>query len=228
MLNGHQCTFTLDTGATQSIISNTFANRMNIEYENSGLTISVADVNNRPRQAGITPKCKVEIHGSNAYMQFLVYPLPDNLQCLLGLDWFRMTRAVVDTVERVLFFKQREINLVKGQALEGPTEQECYVADVDQPTEEDAINEDQTWDDQIPLEDVDLTDLYAHSPTMAEDLRHYLSAKRHMFAYSYGDLGCLKGHEHVISPNCEKPIYQHPYRKSIKERDEMKKEVGKM
>ena len=63
---------------------------------------------------------------------------------------------------------------------------------------------------------------------MAEDLRHYLSVKGHMFAYSYGDLGCLKGHEHVISPNCEKPIYQHPYRKSIKERDEMKKEVGKM
>jgi hypothetical protein len=156
----------------------------------------------------------------------VVHPLPNNIDCLLGLDWFKNAKAVIDTVDKVLQFKSREVCLEDTNSSKQEFQQECYVADIsDNGTEEDHNNDEQCWDEQIQIEEVNLPDLVDDD---AENFKKYLTTKKHMFAYSYHDLGRLNGHEHTIMVNTEKPIYQHPYRKSIKESEDIKCEVAKM
>jgi hypothetical protein len=106
------------------------------------------------------PPVEVEIHGSMIKIPLVVHPLPTNIDCLLGLDWFKNAKAVIDTVDKVLQFKSRKVCLGDTKSSKLEFQQECYV--------------------------------------------------------------------NAIIVNTEKPIYQHPYRKSIKEREDIKCEVAEM
>ena len=224
-IDNKQCMFTLDTGANQSVLSVDYADKWGIQYQNCDVVIRVADHFNEPKVASITAPLNVDVHGNRIHLQFLVYSLPKSLQCLLGLDWFKKAKAVIDTVDHVLRFKEREICLTDQHQEILPTNSDCYSAYAETPTTEEELLEEQAWDDQITVDQVVFKDLDTET---AYSVREFINKNKDMFASNYLELGCVTMTAFEIQPTTRTPIYQHYYRKSIKEREDIKTEVAKM
>ena len=61
-----------------------------------------------------------------------------------------------------------------------------------------------------------------------EEFGEFLYQNRDSFATSMFELGACNLNKFVITTTSEKPIYQHPYRKSEREREAIKQEIEKM
>ena len=61
-----------------------------------------------------------------------------------------------------------------------------------------------------------------------KEFREFLIRNREMFATSMFELGACNLNKFTIITTTEKPIYQHPYRKSERERLAIKQEIEKM
>ena len=219
-INSHACEFVLDSAANVSVVSDKLVTRLNLYVEPVTTKINIAD--DRPTHSyGMTRAVKIEIHGTTCNLQLLVRPLPDNVSILLGLDWFRITNSFVDTVDRILSFKKREIKLNENEQVDVS---ECFVTEA--LLEEDDINLDQQWSqDSDSTFQVSTDGLESKE---AELLQNLILNHQYMFADSYGALGCCTLGNHIIKTTSENPIFLHPYRKSQSERIAMKTEIAKM
>ena len=222
----HPCQFILDTGANISIISEKLVKQYEIKLIPKRLTLQIAD-GNAVQSTHKTAPLRVDVHGSTCVMELIVHALPNDCQTILGLDWFKQTRATIDPTDKILTFKAREVCL---ETQYDTSTLDCLLSETSiiedsSIIEEDIINEEQTWSSGIFTHEIQLQDLTRKQKRVATQ---FLKSIDHMFAKSYADLGCCINAFHEIKTLPTKPIFLHAYRKSFKERELIKVEIQKM
>ena len=114
----------------------------------------------------------------------------------------------------------------------------CLLAEIDTETttEEEQIDEEQTWDEagyvDVNIAFPDLSDLPEEgtedATTAINQAKQFLTRNQDMFASNYNSLGRCNISQHRIETTSETPIFQYAYRKSYRERELMQEEVDKM
>lgn len=224
-VNGEPCEFVLDCGANCSIISRKFAERIGLKSLSSNMQLQTAD--DKPaKPAQRTERLRVEVHGTVVLMPFLIHDLPNHVKGLLGLDWCRHTRCVLDVADQILTFKPREICLHNDKEITEDNDFEVYYTESQTDTEDDVIGAEQTWDDDrltdSTLLEYDLS--YLVDKDQQDIVRQMLIKARRggYFASKFSELGGCNTYTHEIRTLDSPPIFQHPYRKSLHERKAMR------
>jgi hypothetical protein len=141
---------------------------------------------------------------------------------LLGLDWFRQTKCVLDCDTGRLTFPKEEILAYQNEnENENEEKSETFFAEID----EEELMDFASWEDEpkvpIQIENKNLNE--EEKKEIVKIIDSY-----DIFANDYNKLGSCTVGMHTITTDNEKPIYVPPYRKSYKEREEIKEEVIKM
>ena len=226
-VNDTKLIFVLDTGATKSIISNEVVKKCGLKVIPTNRIIATAD--ERKSQAlGVTEPVHVNIHGITCNLSMTVLPIVE-INVLIGLDWFRKTRAILDPTNQILKFPSKEINL-KERDVEtfGFVNEEIdeYLASESTIDNEEDITLADEWSFSFEGE----SNSYSDTLTAGEknELEKFLQENKSSFAASVQDLGCCKLRKFSISTTTEDPIYIHPFRRSVKETEDIDKEIKEM
>ena len=225
-VNGVGLKLTLDCGATTSIISKEFAitNKLKIESSDTLVKVANGDVIN---VVGRTTKCKVKVGEKISFIQFYVLANINN-DCLLGLDWFKLNQAGISIeVDRaILNFPGESITLGTFNT----DEEEICLAELHE--EMDPHKDTCEWfedefssNQEIKLDDSIENELSKHERSSWLEC---VDSIKEICANEYSQLGDCKVKAHTIRTVNEIPIYTPAYRKSEKEREELKIEVEKL
>ena len=114
-IDGYRAEVFLDCGATISILSSKFENQHNISIRSSDINIRTANNNIIPviEETKILP---VNIHGHICDLFFVILEHDDH-ECLLGLDWFKATRASINPASKSLRFESETIFLSQNGSM---------------------------------------------------------------------------------------------------------------
>ena len=210
----------LDTGASQSVISNSNLKLINIKTNNklkkTTQPTKIKVANGQVVDCTITEKAQVIVAHKVTQIEFVV--MEQDSHTLLGLDWFRQTKCMLDYYTGDLTFPIEKITASKKEEVENSSE--IFVAEID----EEVLNEFSCWEDepQTPII-IDNSTLKEEKTEIVKTIESY-----DVFADNYKRLGaCSLGLHHISTEN-EKPIYVPHYRKSYKEREEINEEINKM
>ena len=222
---GRSVELTLDTGASVSVINESWIKKEKIQTTRYAGTLDIADSKSVTIDSKIADVA-IETYGNTATVDMVVRPLPTGINGLLGLNWLRKVGAVLDIAHRVLIFKQKSVSLVDGTSIPilndgDEIHEDCLMSE--ELTEEDLVSDDQAWSTITALdEDIQIGDLTADDK---ETVIALVRTNIELFASSYLDLGCCVYGEHNIQTGETKPIFQYAYRKSAAERKQIQEEV---
>ncbi|CAF0725133.1 unnamed protein product [Brachionus calyciflorus] len=226
-LENYPIKYSLDSGASKSVISLRSVKKLKIKVLSSNIQIKIAD-NSIKKVIGETEPMLVSIGSRSCFLKFLIMDLDDN-EVLLGLDWFLKTGAMISPIEKKLKFPGEtlflELNDDYFEEHSGDYErEELFISEV--------IDEEDIIDDDWPLEDNSpKINIYPEHQLSDKDyklFRKSLSYVSDLFAYSINDLkSCNKG-KHKIKLIQTEPIRLQPYRKSYAEREQIKQEIPEM
>ncbi|XP_075492496.1 uncharacterized protein LOC142530549 [Primulina tabacum] len=90
----------IDSGATHSFISETFAN--SIEVKTIGLDVAYSVVipsGEEMAETSIVRDIDIELHGNLVYADLIVLPMPE-FDIILGMDWLHKNRVLIDFQRR--------------------------------------------------------------------------------------------------------------------------------
>ena len=206
------------------IISARVARLNNFKILASDTKVKVA-TNEIENVVGITEPMVIDVQGHSCILELYVINHEDH-DVLLGLNWFMATGAQFCPSEGFLRFKSELVYLES---------EEKYFAD--ESTEEVLLSELYTGADSDDIEgETDWPVSAVHSIETVEKLdkdqaREFDELKKDILgnvANSYMDLGENNTFEYKIRLNSDRVVSQRPYRKSIKERDEINEEITKM
>jgi hypothetical protein len=107
-LNSLNIRFTLDTGASPSVISASFVRRHIIHILNCSGSIVVAD-GSSIQYSRRTGSMKIRLFNHVCNLSLIVTEHPEDIDALLGLDWFALSHALVDPANRVVHFPAETI-----------------------------------------------------------------------------------------------------------------------
>ena len=223
-VNGVEMKMALDSGATCCIISARVARENQFKVLDSEIKIKVA-TNEVENVVGVTEPMYIDVQGHSCTLELYVINHEDHA-VLLGLNWFMATGAQFCPSEGVLRFKS-EIVFLESE--------EKYVGE--ESTEQILMSELATGADSDDIEgETDWPVSEEHKVEAVEKLnkeqeREFEAVKGDImrrFAKTYMDLGENKTYEFKIRLSSDQVVFQHPYRKSMKERDEIKEEIKKM
>ena len=213
-LNGKPAKALLDSGASVSLINAKQAKKLNISWASSTKHIQIAN-GSKVEILGVTDFLEVRIQESVSIMKFLVLNSAP-FDVLLGLDWFASTGAQPDAANRKLSFPGWSIHLNDDEDRPG---EEISTFNVSSSIEQEILD-DSCWD-------------YAKESGIKTDTE-MAAFKKFAREYSdlvikdYNELGCCNITKHKIITLESKPIFIPPYRKSFKERAELKEEVDRL
>ena len=184
--------------------------------------------------AGVLRNVCIDVDGHESIIDLIVIDHKDH-DVLLGMDWFRSTRAGIFPASNELVFPEMEQPLTKGK--EDAYRKNYICVDV-LLTECDNATERQEEEGEFGQDEVDwnfretkaitfapqamLTTAEKHKFTMF--IRNNLSA----FASDLSTLSECNVIEHEIVLEDKTPIYLRPYRKSEHERHEIRKQIAEM
>jgi hypothetical protein len=101
-----------DTGVSATVISRELAVRLKLKQHSEGLKIVIA--NNSPAQTvKVTEKVNIIVHGTLVRLPLVVHDLPKPHICLLGLDWIKQAKCVIDAVEQRIIFNRGRLAYVR-------------------------------------------------------------------------------------------------------------------
>ena len=218
-VNGVQLDLVLDTGATTSVISKRVVDKHNYKIIPSDITIKLAD-GSKSKYIGTTESLAVETHGRICNISFVILPI-ESIQVLLGLDWFVAVEAEINPKNGTLKFPNTIISINNNTNISMEDSYESFVAEV---TEELEIEEEYCW--EIKNKEYQMS--LKLSDKQAQDWSRFMERNNDRFATDYKLLGACTVKRFEINTTNQDPIYMYPYRKSQKERDEIKMEVDKM
>ena len=221
-VDGIKVAFTLDSGSTISFISTRIAECNNIPIMESSIQIKSAS-NAITAVKGITPYTQININGHTCQLKLLVLDHDDH-EVLLGLDWFNITGASLHPKERILRFPSDSIQLDHAQIADDDNEDIGQIAAIDLADSND-IEADIDWE---MVDKFEITPIEELSKADAAEFNEFKQDIKDMFATSLSDLGCCTVSSHEIRLISTDPIFMHPYRKSIKERQQIQDEVNKL
>ena len=147
-INGKTITFTVDSGATETVLSRKVADALGLKRSDHGHQLLTA-TKNQTATVQLTEKVAIEIFNTVVRIPVLVHDLPKSHNCLLGLDWLHATKCMIDPGDHRLIFKQREICMKTQLETTEESDFTCLIAEIDihTATEEEQIDEEQTWDE---------------------------------------------------------------------------------
>ena len=206
----------IDTGATCSIISEHAALKQNFKISPSTETIRTADNSITPT-LGVIQNAKVVVQGRVACLNLIVF-CHKQYELLLGLDWFKQTRAGIFPSSGRLVFETASVEADNNNDTWDVLTSEVAESDI---SEED---EDIDWDINMKL-------IPPTGPLNVSDsskFKKLIKKHRDCFAFSLKELSCCNVRKHEIHLNSLIPLYKPPYRKSEVERKEMRDQVDEM
>jgi len=106
IINGMSIPVIIDTGAAQSVIPTTLAERYKLTTHTSNITCNFGN-NSKQHNVPITDPLEIVIFDTVVRLEFLVLPRND---ILLGIDWLNMTEALVCSYNKSIIFKKRSIS----------------------------------------------------------------------------------------------------------------------
>jgi len=217
--------FTLDSGSTVSLMSKRIAQANGLKIMPSEIKIKSANNAVTP-VVGVTEALSVDIQGHTCPIIMVIMEHDDH-EVLLGLDWFMVTGASLHPKFKVLRFPGVSV------PLESHNEEQWNINEFDDVEEvlalevADAsdIEGDTDWyiDNDIKMEPSEK--LNQNERIKFDELKKVATRS---FATNYDSLGCCTLSKHEIRLLSRNPVYSHPYRKSGKERDNIKEEVDKL
>jgi hypothetical protein len=212
-INGKTINALVDTGANQSLLSPQTAKRCGVLVTATTDTVTVAD-GSKVAPTGTAKDIQVGYGDRDCRLNATVMKL--NHAALLGLDFLTAMGAVIDVPKRRL-----TLALTKSE-----------VSHVDTPDPDRGIEEELIQDNLWPLQATPACLQVPRTEDLSEDewkkLSTLIGRNKANFASSIADLGCCTIAKHSIKTLDEKPIFLHPYRKSLKERVAIQEEVRKM
>lgn len=201
-------------------------------YYPSEAIISIAD-GSRVNAIGNTDDVTIHVHGTVSKLKMTILPIR-HIDVLLGLDWFRQTKAIVDPTNKILRFPMKEVCLAdfnNEETLEQipQMQPECFIVS-EEAMEIDEIENDNEWD-LVRITDSEnekrglkrkLTDIDEYDDDLSEESRNefkkIMRDTEDIFADDIESLGCCYIKKHKIVTTTEEPIYIPPYRIPQKER----------
>ena len=212
-----------DTGATQSVIPLEIVQKYKIPFNKSDITCHFGDGETRSI-IGITEKLEVIVHGSYTTLEFLILPRKTTL---LGYDWFCSTQSTVFPHNKSLLFEKRHIYLDNR---EDDDNLELNITEINTIEDNEELIEDQL-EEEWNFTNIPFT-MHSNTNLTKEEnieLKQLIDKFQDTFAKSLNDLRspCNIG-KFEIKLSDQTPIFQYPYRKSIKEREEIQIEIQKM
>ena len=223
----HKMNVVFDTGATKSIMSYNAVQKFNLKIVPTKQMVSIAD-GSQAKAIGATEILAVEVHGTICDICFTILTLQD-IDVLLGLDWFKYTNAIIDPTNFILKFPSKEVNLKDAVSVFAEEEKhdECMVVDNPLADEED-IEGDETWENHVDKNSTMKVKNEWLTESEVQNFQEFINSYLDVFAFSYDDLGTCTVGKHAIHTTVEKPIYMRPYRRSLKEAKEIEEEVKAM
>ena len=224
LLDGFKVRALLDPGSMICMVSTHVAYKYKLPVRESDAKIETVVQNSSV--VGITDKLLIDINGHSCYMKF--YVLDNKYDVILGVNWFQAVGAGVhmnkdgnnylkfssDTIllnDETTHMRNNEVGI-----------DEIYISEV---LDELDIEEESDWTTDVTMR------MKPQVKLAKEELKDFnllASETQEMFATDLHDLGVCKYGEHKIRTAAEAPIFIPPYRKSEKERDEIKAEIKKM
>ena len=212
-----------DTGATKSIMSKLAAEKFCFKIIPTKQVINIAD-GSQTQAIGSTEVLSIQIHGTICELSFIILPLQE-IDVLLGLDWFKLTKAIIDPTNFILKFPSKEVNLHdSSDDVVDDAVHDCLIADNLLADEED-VEGDEVWSNQ-EKQLIMKNELLSNEEQKI--FSEFIEINADVFAYNFKDLGTCTVSKHHIQTSTEKPIYIPPYRRSLKEAKEIETEVKSM
>ena len=216
----------IDCGATSSIMSFETANKYNFKIFPSFCKVKLAS-SKLEYVKGITDCLLIDVKGHLAKLKFIVIDHNDH-DILLGLNWFEITKAGVYPAIKMLKFPDQDIYLPDNETDKSGGTIDSYddiLVSVFREVDGNEIDVEDEWTfakttTLTPQEKLNKRDL--------DSFNELLKEFKNMFANDIATLGACSVREHRIMTQDAFPIYLPPYRKSEKERQEIKKEIDLM
>jgi hypothetical protein len=216
---------TLDSAASVSMISEVTARHYGFSILPSDIRIKSAN-NAVTAVVGTTDLVTVDIQGHSCQLTLVVLDHDDH-EVLLGLDWFMATGASLHPKSHTLQFPGSVVQLHSPQQSDDVyhgADDDDYILSVSV-ADEDDIAVDVDWHTTTPLHMKPLAKLTKAQEASFATLE---GTARSAFATDYSSLGCCNISKHEIRLQTRVPIYSHPYRKSLRERDMLNIEIKKL
>ena len=213
----------LDSGATACVLSHRVAKKYKFKILKSDIKVKVAD-NEIVQVIGITEPVKIDVHGQTCMLEMYVLEHDDH-DALLGLSWFLATGAGIFPSEGILRFKDEIVRLEYNNSHDSEVSETIYMSELAQDVDVEDIEGDTDWfmDGFHVMKPVEVLD--------DDQGKKFASLARFVkphFANSFVDLGACGINRFRINTTIDQAIFLPAYRKSMKERDEIKCEISKM
>jgi hypothetical protein len=227
-VNGIPMKLFLDSGATASIMSHSAATKYNFNILPSNVQVKVAD-NMVVDVVGVTDPVTIEVQGHSCTLELFIMEHDDH-EVLLGLNWFIATGAGIFPGEGILRFKGESIYLENQEKVyDNESYEEIMMSEVATSNEDEDIEIETNWamldKDEALKNMVPVEMLSPHQQRKFDELKLFV---RERFAFSYLDLGTCIVQKHKIRTMNDEIIFLYPYRKSMKEREEINAEILSM
>jgi len=230
LLEGNKIKFILDTGASISILSDKFVENHGIAMKPSNAVLTVAN-GFKVKAKGKTDSLKARIGENEFSIEFIVIPLP-NYDALLGMDFFKITDAVLQPSSRSIKIPSGTMKVgktdfildtnVEGEQLDN---NEDILLVENALADESDIEGDEDWNTLSKGWKIESTNMNKHDSISLSTL---LEQYKESFASDLKDLGTCNFSCHTIKTLTDEPIFLQPYRKSLAERKVIQDEVDKM
>lgn len=221
-INGHEVECAFDSGATSSVVSLRVVEQYGLKLKSS--KTNVQSVFGEIKQVkGITEEVEISVAGRIVHMPLLVLEGQSH-DVLLGLNWFRLTKAGLFPATGTLTFQKESITLNGGTDRDPQLDEEEYIMSAITGQEEE-VDEDTEWNLSERIE------IKAEANLSEEETQRFTKFSKQIYqmvAKNYKELPACSVHEHEIRLISDYPIFQHPYRKAAKEKEALDAECKKL
>ena len=199
-INNHETMAVFDTGATISVISKKLANELKLNIFKTDKLINTADGSTN-KAVGITECVKIEVEDTVAYIELIVTNI-HHIDLLLGLNWFKQTKVIIDPAENKLIFPKHEIDLSEAFHIEHVLNDYCLSIIID--------DEEEVHDEQLKIQTFDLSDTVAnHHLAEIEKLIKEFDC---LFITDLMDIGLIEFEKYTIETTDDEAVYSLAFR----------------
>jgi hypothetical protein len=224
-VNGVKLSLALDSGATASVMAHRIARKFGFHIKKSNVRVKVAN-NKVVNVIGITRPVEIDVQGHKMVLEMYILE-QDDIEVLLGLDFFMATGAGIFPKQGVLRFEDDIVNLEQKHIWASNFDESEYVtmSDFSTNADEEDIEGVTDWyvDKKYVMEPVEVLE-----PDQVKKFNNLKKYAVTCFAQELEDLGCCNFDKFHIRLTDPKPIFIPAYRKSYTEREVIKVEVEKM
>ena len=215
----------VDTGSVCSCISEQTCNDLGIKFNPSKRSIRVASGNVCPVK-GETPLLNLKVNKSMSKIKFLVIPA-NHITMILGLDWIRQENVTIKGGENTIQIGNDTITTFQDNSSD---EEDIMLINMMKLNPKDLEEEDFSDDDyNLSSKEFKPPKLENQPPKIQQGFTRIINQFKDIFAFDLMDLKepCRVETFHIDTLS-EKPLVTRPYKRAIREHDEIETEIQKL